>query len=90
MDILEFFVFFIGIPFCVFGNLIAYIIVVNKGLSPRLSLSGTPFYMYKLCRESPEKAGKVATYLALSSSIAFCIVFPLSILIIQSWSETPV
>ena len=74
MSIIQTAIFMIGIPFCVFGNVIAYVIASRKGLAPSFTWAGTPFYIYSLCRKSPEQAGKVATYLSLSSSVVFCIV----------------
>jgi len=77
---MEIAIFMIGIPFCVFGNVIAYTIVSRKGLAPRFTWSGTPFYIYSLCKKSPEQAGKIATYLSLSSSIVFCIIMLIFVL----------
>jgi hypothetical protein len=60
----------IGILYCALGNAAAYLIVSRKGLSPSFFWSGTPFYVYLVCRRSPGKISKSVTYLALSSSLA--------------------
>ncbi len=82
-DIMEI-LFMLGTFYCVFGNITAYLLALRKGLSPSFLFSAYPFHVYRICKKSPEKAGKLATYLALSSSISIFIVVPMAIFYFSS------
>ena len=65
--------FIAAVIYCVMGNAIAYILISRKGIQTSFFWSGTPGYLYYLCRKSPEIVGKGTRYLALTSSLVFFI-----------------
>lgn len=71
--------FTITVAYSVLGNAVLYLILRRRGIPLRFMWSGTPGYLYGVCRHSKPPLPRALTGFALSAYIAFILVIPAGI-----------
>lgn len=71
--------FTITVAYSVVGNALLYVILRRRGISFRFMWSGTPGYLYRVCRQSTTPLPRALTGFALSTYIAFILIIPAGI-----------
>ena len=63
--------------YAIFGNIVVYVVLIDRKIPVSFMWSGTPFYLYRVCGREPDKTGIVLKRFALSTNIAFFLTFAL-------------
>ena len=71
MTTLVLIIFVCCVTYAVVGNLIVYVILVQRGIPVRSLWAGTPTYLYRICLDATPSVGKSLRRFAFSTDIAF-------------------
>jgi hypothetical protein len=71
--------FMITVAYSAVGNAVLYVLLRRRGVAFRFVWSGTPGYLYRVCRRSTPPLPRALTGFALSTYIAFILVIPAGI-----------
>lgn len=69
----------VGVPYVLIGNVLVVNMLRRNGIAVSLFLSGTPGYVYSLCKENEDKVGVGWRRFALSQIYVFLLVVALGI-----------
>ena len=70
MNVIVFTAFVFSVLYAVLGNLVVYLILSRRQIPMRFVWAGTPTYLYRVCRQTPEVGLKLRRF-AASTDVAF-------------------